>query len=351
MANVATARSLRQQEQAAGSEATTRYPHRPKAYQTVTWKGQAIRVVEGTLHLPNGRGQADLVLPLPERFHGAAIRQTELLWRADHYAIALTIASPPPEEPITPPLSGQTAGVDLGEITSAALCTADGHAMVISGRLLRHVKQLRNKRQAAYQERMARCRKGSRRWKRLRQQQVQAAAQLYRQQRDLLHQASRKAVAFAQPHEVSELAVGDVRDLADGVDKGRHTNQKLSQWPHGQFRRYLTEKAARLGMRVTLTNEAYSTRTCARCGHCHAAAPRGRVLRCSGCGVLVHRDANGAANICSKQVCGRFGRVHVRTLMHRRASAVRAPTRAHVAGSKHPISPPGDGVPPEAHSL
>jgi putative transposase len=351
IANVDTARTNRKREQAARGEPLTRYPYREKPYQTVTWKGQALRLEGGRLILPNGRGQADLVLPLPERFHGADIRQAELLWRADRYELALTIATRPPEKSITSAVPGQSAGVDLGEINVAALCTADGQALVISGRLLRHVKQLRNKRQATYQKRLARCQKGSRRWKRLRQQQARAAAKLYRQQRNLLHQASRKAVAFAQQHGVSELAVGDVRDIADGVDKGRHSNQKLSQWPHGQFRRYLEEKAARLGMRVSLTDEAYSTRTCACCGHRHHSAPRGRVMRCSGCGVTVHRDANGAANICSRQVFGRFGHVQVRTLMHRRAAAVRAPTRANVAGSKRPVAPPGDGMPPEAPRL
>jgi putative transposase len=351
IANVDTARMNRKREQAAGRTPTTRFPYREKPYQTVTWKGQAIRVRQGRIHLPNGRGQADLVLPLPARFHGADIRQAELLWRADHYQLALTIATPPLQQPITPSEPGQSAGVDLGEVNIAALCTADGQALVISGRLLRHVKQLRNKRQAAYQERLARCQQGSRRWKRLRQQQARAAAKLYRQQRNILHQASRKAVAFAQQHGVSELAVGDVRDIADGVAYGRHSNQKLSQWPHGQFRRYLEEKAARLGMRVSLIDEAYSTRTCSACGHCHSSAPRGRVFRCSGCGAIVHRDANGAANICSKQVYGRYASVQVKHTMHRRPVAVRAPTRANVAGSKRPASPPGDEMPPEASRL
>lgn len=45
----------------------------------------------------------------------------------------------------------------------------------------------------------------------------------------------------------------------------------------------------------------------------------------------MHRDANGAANICSKQVFGRVGLVQVCTLMHRRPVAVRAPTRANMA--------------------
>jgi len=82
--------------------------------------------------------------------------------------------------------------IDLGEINIATACTEQGHALIINGRRLRHHKQLRNKRHAAYQERLARCRKGSRRWKRLKRQKARASAKLYRQQRNHLHQASRK---------------------------------------------------------------------------------------------------------------------------------------------------------------
>jgi len=157
--------------------------------------------------------------------------------RADHYQLALTI-----EEPPHPPLhqGGQTAGVDLGEINTAAVCTERGQALVIGGRLLRHHKQLRNKRHAAYQARIDRCRKGSRRWKWLKRQKARASAKLYRQQRNHLHQASRKLVDFAVQHGVTHLAIGDVRDIADGVDKGANANQKISQWPHGQFVHYVT---------------------------------------------------------------------------------------------------------------
>lgn len=352
IANVETARTNRKREQEALGEPVTRYPHRAKPFQTVSWKGQAVRVDDGRLVLPNGRKQRDLVLPLPARFNGADIRQVELLWRADHYQMALTIAEPPPKPDEQPrPTTGQVAGVDFGEVNIAAACTQDGHALEVSGRLLRHVKQLRNKRHAVYVERQARCKKGSRRWQKLQGQKSRASAKLYRQQRNILHQASRKVIAFAEAHGVGELAVGDVRDIADGVDKGRHANQKLSQWPHGQFRTYLKEKGERRGMRSTLTGEAYSTRTCSSCGFCHTSAPRGRVFRCSGCGATVHRDANGAANICSKQVYGHYAAVQVKHTMHRQAAAVRAPTRAPVAGSSRPVLPPGDEMPPEASRL
>jgi putative transposase len=344
IANIDTARALRAHEQMTGS-LNARYPHHPKLYQTVTWKDQAIRVRFGRIHLPNGRGQTDLVLPLPEHLQKATIRKAELLWRADNYQLALTIEQPP-----HPPLrqDGQTAGVDLGEINMAAACTEHGQALVINGRLLRHHKQLRNKRHAAYQERLARCRKGSRRWKRLKRQKARASTKLYRQQRNHLHQASRKLVDFALAEDVSHLVIGDVRDCATGVDKGAHANQKISQWPHGQFVTYVTYKARRQGIGVSQIDEAYSSRTCSHCAHVRRSTPRGRVFKCPGCGVQSHRDANGAANIVSRAVYGAYGCVHVQSLMHRRATVVRAPTRAPVVGG-HREAPSAFVVSPKAH--
>jgi hypothetical protein len=44
-------------------------------------------------------------------------------------------------------------------------------------------------------------------------------------------------VDFCAQEGVSQLAVGDVRDIQTGVQLGRVTNQKISQWPHGRFAR------------------------------------------------------------------------------------------------------------------
>src|SRR5262249_33925087 len=138
---------------------------------------------------------------------------------------------------------------------------------------------------------------------------AQFSAKLYRQQRDLLHQAARKVVTFCQTEGVARIAVGDVRDIQNGVRLGTKTNQKISQWPHGQFTTYVTEKAARLGISVEWVDEAYSTRSCCACSYVHGTSPRGRRYACSGCGARGHRDVNGASNICSKAAQGRYGRV------------------------------------------
>jgi putative transposase len=218
--------------------------------------------------------------------------------------------------------------VDLGEVHIAAVTTTGRHAWVVSGREVRSGKQWRNKVHSVLQEQLSRCQPGSRRAKRLLKRKAQVSAKLYRQQRDLLHQAARKAVDFCTQEGVSRLAVGEVRAIQTGVSLGKRTNQTISQWPHGQFVRSLAEKAARQGITSEWIDEAYSTRTCRVSGHVQASSPRGRRFRSSGCGARVHRDVNGANNICSRAVYGCDSKVQAETVKYLRPSGVAPLTRA-----------------------
>jgi putative transposase len=326
-ANVDTATELRRQEWAETRHVQTQYPHHPKAYQTVIWKDQALTVLPSAqLRLPTGAQRPPLLLPLPVEYQTANLRRAELTWRADHYELCLTLDT---GEPLPSPLpAGAVAGVDLGEVHLAAVTTTKRHALVVSGRQLRACKQWRNKIHSVLQAKLSRCQPGSRRAQRLLKRKAQVSAKLYRQQRDLLHQAARKVVDFCQTDGVSRLAVGDVRDIQTGVSLGKQTNQKISQWPHGQFARYLSEKAARLGMVVEWIDEAYSTRTCSHSGHVQSSSPRGRRFRCAGCGARIHRDVNGANNICSKAAYGRYSQVRADTVKYLRPIGVAPLTRA-----------------------
>jgi putative transposase len=326
-ANVETATALRRQEFAETGRIQTQYPYHAKAYQTVVWKDQALTVLPaGQLRLPTWGQRPPLLLPLPEEYRLANLRRAELTWRADHYELCLTLntgeALPPPRG------AGEVAGVDLGEVHVAAVTTTRRHALVVSGRQLRACKQWRNKVHSLLQERLSRCRPGSRRAQRLLKRKAQVSATLYRQQQDLLHQAARKVVDFCQTEGVSRIAVGDVRDIQTGVSLGKRTNQQISQWPQGQFARYLREKAARRGMVVEWIDEAYSTRTRRHSGHIQPASPRGRRFRCLGCGARVHRDVNGANNSCSKAAYGRYSQIQAATVKYLRPIGVAPWTRA-----------------------
>jgi putative transposase len=320
-ANVATATDLRRQEMEEAGRIQTAYPHHEKSFQTVVWKDQALAVLSsGHLRLPTGAQRTALLLPVPKAYHSVNLRRAELTWRADHYELCLTIDT---GEPLPAPRDhGEVAGVDLGEVHIAAVTTSRRHALVVSGRMLRSCKQGRNKRHAALQERLSRCQPNSRRSRRLLKRKAQISAKLYRQQRDLLHQAAWKVVDFCRAEGVSRIAVGDVRDIQTEVSLGKWTNQKISQWPHGQFARYLREKAARLGIVVEWIDEAYSTRTCSHSGHVQSSSPRGRRFRCSGCGARIHRDVNGANNICSKAVHGAYAKVQADSVKYLRPIGV-----------------------------
>ncbi len=309
-ANIDSARELRK------SDPEARYPYHPKRYQTVVWKESAIHPIDGKLPLSNGKNNPPLILSLPRDYLDANICKVELTWRADHYELCLTIDTGlvnPPRKQI-----GQVAGVDLGEVNIAAVVTEEGDALVVSGRALRSIKRLRNKRHAALDSLISRCKPGSKRHRRLMKSKARASAKMYRQQRDILHKASRQVVQFCQTNEVKEIAVGDVRDIQDGVDLGSKTNQKISQWPHGQFVQYVAYKSAEYGMKAGYIPEDYSTRTCSYCKRKRKNAPRGRVYTCPRCGAVIHRDANGASNICSRARYGSYGHVQVQTIKYLR---------------------------------
>ncbi len=322
--NLQTAKLLRERQTATGGEesVTIQYPYRTPVYQTVTWKDMAIRMLEGRIVLSSGRGRAPLRIALPAEYHQADVRRAELTWRADHYELCLTIAvSEMVEmEDGAGSVGKETAGVDLGEIHIAAVATTRRQALIVSGRLLRSCKRLRNKRHGAYTSLLTHCTPGSRRARRLRKRKRQASALLTRQQRDVLHQASRKVVSYCREEGVERIFVGDVRDVQDGIRHGAN-NQKIAQWPHGQFYDYLSDKARRIGIHVAYIAEDGSTITCSACGQRQMSAPRRRTARCTGCGTLHHRDANGAANICSRGCYGQYGLVGVERITHRRPVA------------------------------
>ena len=66
---------------------------------------------------------------------------------------------------------------------------------------------------------------------------------------------------------------------------------------HSLFRERLKQQAAKYGSTVFVTSEAYTSKTCTRCGHEHTTLGGSEVFRCPSCGLIVSRDINGARNI------------------------------------------------------
>jgi putative transposase len=165
-----------------------------------------------------------------------------------HYTWHITL-----EDGIRPALApgGRVAAVDLGDIRPATL-TDGNEAVVVCTRRLRATYQYTSKRLAELRSKQDRKQKGSRRWKALQQRKSRFLAQQNRPARDIKHKVSRAVVNWATEREVGTLAVGDVRDVANGKRLKKQEQQKTSLWSHGCQRQYITYKAAAVGIRVVL---------------------------------------------------------------------------------------------------
>jgi putative transposase len=135
-----------------------------------------------------------------------------------------------------------------------------------------------------------------RRWSRRR-----AAARLRQKIRDLVDDLHRKAakwlceeyaVVLLPEFETSRMVLRSVRRL------GSKTARAMVTWAHYRFRQRLLSKAREYPWsRVVLVNEAYTSKTCGRCGVVNRALGGRKVFRCPACGLEADRDLHAARNI------------------------------------------------------
>jgi putative transposase len=284
-----------------------RYPYKEKFFFNTKWVGKAFsiegNVVTLSLGIRNGKRQPPLKLQV-SGLDGIAvktIKEVELC-HDTHYYLSITyddgIENPPLKQQ-------QAASVDLGEIHSIASFAEDGASVLISGRKVRSIHQLRNKKLAELQRLQSKCKKGSRQWKKYQKAKNFVRTKSTRQLQDALHKTTKNFVDWCVAQQVSTVYVGDVEGVERNTKgkKRKKVTQKLSNWSFGKLMAYLTYKARTEGIDIQKVDEAYSTQTCPVC---HTRKKHnGRNVRCS-CGYTSHRDIHGAKNILSKTLYGDF---------------------------------------------
>lgn len=285
-----------------------RFPYKRRRFRTTVWKSSGVYEVEdGVMYLSVARGHDRIAVKLPSHLIGMDkqhILEVRLVFNKSTFRYSWHVVA---EDGVQPEPNGQhIAGVDLGEIHPAVI--TDGvEACVVSCRELRALNQGRNKRAASIDAKLATYEKGSRRWRKLKARKRRFLAQCDQQQRDIEHKIARSVVDWAQEREIGLLAIGDVRDIADGKRLNKKSQQKIANWSHGTIRKYINYKAAEVGIQVDdQVSERYTTQTCPSCGHRHK--PKGRIFECPNCGRVFHRDVVGAANIASRYAFDELGR-------------------------------------------
>jgi putative transposase len=318
-----------------------KFPHWRKRFRTTIWKNTAVRKAGAVLTLSTGKGKRPITLTLPLHLEGVLrVLEVRLVYdkKARRYTWHAVVENG--KQPAPAP-GTMVVSVDLGEVHPAVVGDTE-EATLITCRERRHEKQGHNKRLSSITQAISRATKDSRRHKRLVHAKARMKAKHARVLRDLEHKISRAIVEVAAERQAGTIVLGDVRDVADGVDLSKQTNQKISGWSHGKIRTYVEYKAQAEGIRLMLQDEHYTSQTCPQCGHRYK--PRGRVYTCGQCGFSGHRDVVGQINILSAYTCGEPGKIpappmvkhrmpHNLRLMRRRRDTGQVPNTCSLASS------------------
>lgn len=301
--------------------ATARYPHRKKKHFNTKWVDKAFIIhpngkIELSLGIQNGKRVKPLVL-FAKNLPDGDIKEIELCFDRKLY-LSVTYD----DGQVAKSASGAYgAGVDMGEVQAIASVCENGEGILLSGRKLRSIHRLRNKKIAQLQRLMSKCKKGSHQWKKYNRAKQYVLSKSERQLQDGSHKITKAFVNWCVAQSIQEVFVGDVGSVSQGTKKKRKLRrkqrQKVSNWNVGQQMQYLTYKCQAQGIAVAKVSEAYSTQTCPVCQKRHK--PTGRMYRCR-CGYVSHRDTHGAKNILSEQRYGIFTPIEEKNLTYLRVA-------------------------------
>lgn len=287
IANVETTKALRKSH----PEMKMKYPWRDKTFRPLVWPKQAVTYQHKRVILPMGRGRPSLVfrVELPEQYGSI-----KLIWNSGYELhVCYGDQKPQPLSEIQKQRRGK-ACVDLGEIHQATVVCDSGKALVVSGRGIRALKQGRAKTYGEIQKLKSRCKKGSRRYRKLCRAMGMISSRVECQIRDMRHKGTRKIVDFCKAEGVTTVFIGDPH----GVRKnkcGRKHNQRMGGWEYGKDTQYLEEKCDKASIESFTGSERGTSSQCPACGNKQKV--RGRVWACRQCTFVGHRDVVGGVNM------------------------------------------------------
>jgi putative transposase len=278
-----------------------KYPYRTKNHFNTKWAKSGFKVrengkIELSMGIHNGKREKPIVVyasHLPE----GHIKEIELCYDRG-LVLAVSFEDGIENKPYH---NGHSAGVDPGEIHTLAAFRDDGTSLIVTGRKQRSIHRLRNKKLAEIQRLQSNCKKGSRQWKKYQRAKRYILSKSEKQLRDALHKTTRSFVSWCIEHSVSDVYLGNVEGVQRNTRKKKRVHrkqaQKLSNWPFGKVKQYLTYKLEQQGIKLHIVDESYTSQTCPVCQKKNKASSRNYTCEC---GYTEHRDIHGARNILSK---------------------------------------------------
>ena len=272
-------------------------PKRTYKFHTFTWRATGITYKRGKLRLSMGQGRDPLWIKIDKKFHKKVPAEVSLVYNrtTKHYELHATYQTQPKQ---TKTKHGTAVAVDMGEIHP--ITAFDGlHSEIYNGREVRSKTRYREKFKANVNRKLSRCKRYSRRWKKLKRAKDKTLTALSHQLRDMRHKITSRFVSSGfRERRIETIVIGDIKNIRHSINYGKKANQKLHQWAFSKFQHMITYKAKAVGITVETENEAYTSQTCPSCRH--RKKTNNRNYKCSKCGWNGHRDIVGASNILTK---------------------------------------------------
>ena len=271
-------------------------PNKTRKFHTFTWRATGISYKRGKLRLSMGKGRSPIWLSIDKKFYQNVPAEVSLVYNktTKRYDFHATYVIHPKR---TKAKHGTAVAVDMGEIHP--IVAFDGmQSEIYNGREHRSKQRYQNKSKASLNRKLSRCKRGSRRWKKLKRAKNRTLAALRSQLRDMRHKITSRFVSTCYERKLETIVIGDIRHMRQSINYGKKANQKLHQWAFSQIREMITYKAKAVGINVVTEDEAYTSQTCPSCGH--RKKPSRRTYHCSKCEWQGHRDVVGASNILTK---------------------------------------------------
>jgi len=194
--------------------------------------------------------------------------------------------------------SDNESAIDLGEIHSITSIDNNENAIIITGRKLREIKQLRNKHLSKLRSRISKCTKYSKQYKKYSRAIYNLKHKTDKKILDIVHKTTKYYLDYCIKNNVRKVYYGDLDNCTRNTKIENRTSkkvrQKLSQWNYGLLILQLTNKLTRYGIELVKVKEYYTSKKCPVCRSLNT--PKGRNYTCE-CGYVMHRDVNGAINI------------------------------------------------------
>lgn len=286
-----------------GRPKVPKYKHKTEGRNILIYTLQALRGGQSKQGISKGIIKPS-GLPITVKTRQTHIHQVRIVPRKGFYIVEVIYEHDSVKSAVDPVWY---AGIDIGMDNLAALTSNQpGYVPVlVNGRPLKSINQFYNKRKAKLQKLLGHT-DTTKRMERI-------TTKRNRRIDHFMHTASRWIIDDLIAHGIGTLVIGKNDGLKQASTMSKKTNQNFVNIPHARFVSMLTYKAERVGIRVILTEESYTSQASfldrdllpvwtpgTKTAYTFSGKRIMRGLYQAADGTLISADCNGSGNIIRK---------------------------------------------------